>query len=341
MVLCSCLSTTKDSDMRVSYVDRKTVEKLDDEEITSQSVDMNQMKKEKKLGIGVILTVHPMLPPGFERKTGLNVSKLSDWGYTQARNYLIQAKAYNVYVFPKGTTKDSLMSGSEFNKVKFSFLINFDLALTSELSERFDEDEWLYKSTLNWQLIDNRTKANGLGKLEAPVGKEALVCDAHTSRKTKVGGITGRRMAGEAKTNVQNAFNDTLGNCMIQFLAQLSNRIPYGGKIASMRLRDGKLRMTLRAGPNEGIKPRMQMLIINEEGDHVAVATATGGADAKSSTLNVWRWLSPSLKKSILAVAGDKKKSDAWLDEEGNALYAICLGTPTPSADEIKKYSSR
>ena len=341
LVLCSCLGTTEDSEMRVSYVDRKTVEKLADDDILSQSIDMNQMKKEKKLGIGINLDVQTLLSPELQEKAKMDLEQFSKLGYERAKTYLIHAKAYNVYILPKGTKKDALMSGKEFNNVKYSFLIDFHLTLSAELSQRFDEDEWLYKTSLKWQLIDNRTKANGLGKLEAPVGKEALECDFHTSRKTKVGGVTGRRMAGEARENLKNCFADGIGNCMIQFLAQLSNRIPYGGKISSMRLRDGKLRMTLRAGPSEGIQQRMQMLIINEEGDHVAVATATGGADAKSTTLNVWRWLSPSLKKSILAVAGDKKKSEAWLEEEGNMLYAICLGTPTPTADEIKKYSSR
>ncbi len=336
--LSGCLGTTDDSKMRTDYVTRASVEKLADDDINSQSIDMNRMKKEKKLGIGIRLTV-TKLRPADARRHPLDSVDLIDPARRLASTYLQNVKAYQLYVIPEKTGKSQLMTGKDFDGVKFPFLIDMEIIFSTEVFERLDEDETMYKATINWKLIDNRTKASG-GKLEAPVAKEARVCEAFTYRKTKVGSVSGRKMSGAEKNNIVNALFSQMGNCLIQFRAQLANRIPFGGKISSMRLRDGKLRFTLRAGANEGIEQKMQMLIINEEGDRIAVATVYPGSEGKS-TLDVWRWLSPSLKKSILAVAGDKKKSEAWLEEEGNALYAVCLGALPPAKDEINQFSHR
>ena len=336
VLLSSCASY--DTDLKVDYYDRARVEKMSDSDITSQSIDINQMKKEKKLGIGVLVKVSDQTQARCKLPDSVG---LTETGWELAKNFLDQTKAYQVYVLPRDTKPSELMTGSDFKGPKYSFLIEMNIVLTSEIEETLDQDEALYKTTIDWKLIDNRTKANG-GKLEAPTIKESLVCRAMTTRKLKITSVRGSRdrMGGSEIRNAQNAYFNTLANAMFQFKSQLSNRIPYGGKISSMRLLDGKVRMTMSGGRETGIVQKMQMLIINEEGDQVAVATATGGSSGKM-TLNVWRWLSPSLKKSILAVAGDKKKSEAWLEEEGNMLYAVCLGALPPSKDEISNFNDK
>ena len=344
LMLCSCLGTTEDSELRTVYVDRASVEKLADDEITSLSVDMDQMKKEKKLGIVVELNFDcGTLPEDFRRNSGFDEVAFAKAAYEMAQTYLHNTKAYKLFIIDaKDKNADKLKSSDEIDGAKISFRARITAIPSTEIFERFDEDEQMYKITFDWKLIDNRTKANGLSKTqETPTVKEALVCEAHTYRKNKVSSISNRRMSGASVKNMTGAFLDSFGNCLIQFYAQLSNRIPYGGMISAIRLVDGKIKMTLKSGPEEGIKKNMQMLIISEEGDQIAVATATGGADPKKTPLTVWRWLSPSMKKSIMGVAGDKKKAEEWLDEEGHKLYAVCLGTPKPSKDEIKKYTHR
>ena len=335
IALCSC-STTYDTDLKVDYVDRASVEKLSNDEISSQSIDIKQMKNEKKLGIGVLVNVEDMSQGRCRLPDSVNLTGVA---WKLAQNFLAQTKAYQVYVFPQGTSSEKLMSSNEFDGVKFAFLIDMNIVLSSEIEERLDEDEAMYKTTIDWKLIDNRTKSNGLGNLPAATIKESLVCRGITTRKLKVSSVTNRRMGGTEIRNAQNAYFNTMANAMLQFRAQLSNRIPYGGKIVGIRLRDGKLRMTMTGGREVGIVPKMQMLIINEEGDQVAVATATGGAKSNETTLDVWRWISPSLQKSIMDVAGDKKQAETWMEEEGNTLYAICLGTPKPSKDEIANFN--
>lgn len=335
IALCSC-STTYDTDLKVDYVDRASVEKLANDEISSQSFDLKQMKNEKKLGIGVLVNVSDMTQGRCRLPDSVNLTGVA---WKLAQNFLAQTKAYQVYVFPQGTSSDKLMSSNEFEGVKFAFLIEMNVVLSSEIEERLDHDEAMYKTTIDWKLIDNRTKASGLGELTAATVKESLVCRAITTRNLKVASVRNRQMGGTEVRNAQNAYFNTLANAMLQFRAQLSNRIPYGGAVIGIRLRDGKLRMTMTGGRETGIVPKMQMLIINEEGDQVAVATATGGAQASQTTLDVWRWLSPSMKKSIMAVAGDKKQLEAWMEEDGNKLYAICLGTPKPSKDEITNFN--
>lgn len=329
--LCGCSTTEYEEATLTNFVDRATLEKVADEEIVSPSIDMKQMKNEKKLNIGVCLTVQD---ESQGRAKIPNADQFINDAYALATNYLTRVKAYRVIVLPKGTKETELMSGKDFDGVKYHFMINMHVVMNSEIEQRYDHDEAMYKTSIEWKLIDNRTKSNGLGSNDAPVAKEALTCKNVTSRKVAIGGVSGRRMAGSEARNAQNAFKNTLENALIEFRAQLANRIAFGGKITAFRERDGKIRMTLKAGKEDGVTQRMQMLIMNEEGDQVAIATATGTAKSNESTLNVWRWLSPSIQKQITAVASSKKKVEAYLDEEGNGLYAICLGMPTPSKDE-------
>ena len=333
MVLCGC-STQYNTDVLTVYVDRANLEDVPAEEISSQSIDIKQMKNEKKMNIGIVLTV---VNASQERARLENVAQFLKQAKEYAESYLAQVKAYRVTVFPAGVTQDKLMSGKDFDGVKYPFLLDMTISLNSEIEQRYDYDEAMYKSSIVWKLIDNRTKSNGLGENDAPYIKETLTSQNVTSRKVAIGGVSGRRMAGSERSNAINAYFVTLQNALIEFEAQLANRIPFGGKISNMRNRDGKIIFTLKAGREQGVVPKMQMLIVNEDGDQIAIATTTGGGKATESNLIVWRWLSESLKKDISAVAGNKSKALDYLDQEGNALYAICLGMPTPPKDKRTK----
>ena len=335
-----CATTTYEEKTLLSYWDRGRIEKLADEDISVQNVDMEQMKKDKKLYIGVLVDVSDQ---------SLGAAKIPNFPAIQrdaeslANNYLSQIKAYRVAAFNKSVGESALMSGDDIDGVKYHFLINMKISLNSEVEEKFDNDETMYKCSLDWQLIDNRTKKNGLGSNAAPFIKEALTCKNVTMRHTKISSLSSKRMSGSDAKNAQNAFRNVIENSLIEFRAQLANRIPFGGKVSSMRSRDGKIRLTLKAGPQDGIAKRMQMLVLNEDGDKVCVAQVSGGAKATDTTLEVWRWFSDSLEEEISKVAKDRAKAEEWLDEEGNALYAICMGMPTPDEDVrnmIKDYEN-
>ena len=333
LLLCSCATTKYETDTLTAFVDRKNLEDVAAEDITSGSIDMKQMKAEKKLNIGIRLSFQDET---FGRAKLPNAEQMIADSYKYAQNYLARVKAYRVVVLPQTVSEDELKTGKDFDGIKYHFFIDMHVSLNSEIEQRYDYDEAMYKTSIEWKLIDNRTKSNGLGDNDAPFIKESLTCKNVTSRKVSIGSVSGRRMAGSEVKNAMNAYRNTLENALIEFRAQLANRIPFGGKIIRLRARDGKVVFTLKAGINEGVAPRMQMLIMNADGDHVAIATSTGAAKSTESSLVAWRWLSPSIEKEIKAVAADKKKAAAYFDDEDvdNSLYAICLGMPTPSKDE-------
>lgn len=324
-------ATTYEEKTLLNFWDRERIEAMAEDDIAVQNVDMEQMKKEKKLYIGVLVSVS-------DQSQGTakipNFQQIATDAESLANNYLSRVKAYRVTAFNKGVGESALMSGDDIDGVAYHFLINMKLSLNSEVEQKYDFDETMYKCSLDWQLIDNRTKKNGLGPNEAPFIKEALTSKNVTMRKTALSSMSGRRMAGSAAENAQNAFRNVIENSLIEFRAQLANRIPFGGKVSSMRSRDGKIRLTLKADPQDGIAKRMQMLVLNEDGDKVCVAQVSGGAKATDTTLEVWRWFSDSLRDEITKAAQDKAKAEEWLDEDGNALYAVCMGMPTPDKDE-------
>lgn len=324
-------STTYEENTLLSFWDKDRVASLDDDEIAVQNIDMDQMKKDKKLTIGVLVDVS-------DQSQGTakipNFDQIRRDAESLANNYLSRVKAYHVTALNKGVGESVLLSGDDIDGVSYHFLINMKIALNSEIEQKYDFNETMYKCSLDWQLIDNRTKKNGLGPNEAPYIKEALTSQNVTMRKTSLTSLSGRRMGGSDFSNAQNAFRNVIQNSLIEFRAQLSNRIPFGGKVTAIRSRDGQIRLKLKAGPQDGIIKRMQMLVLNEEGDKVCVAQVTGGANSNDTNLEVWRWLSRSLKKEITKVAQDKSKAEDWLDEEGNGLYAISMGMPTPDEDE-------
>ena len=324
-------ATTYEENTLLNFWDRERIAAMSEDEIAVQNIDMEQMKKEKKLYIGVLVDVSDQ---------SLGAARIPNFPAIQkdaeslANNYLSRIKAYRVVALNKGIGESALMSGDDIDGVKYHFLINMKISLNSEVEQKYDFDETMYKCSVDWQLIENRTKKNGLGANEAPFIKEALTSKNVTMRKTALSSLSRRRMAGSAAENAQNAFRNVIENSLIEFRAQLANRIPFGGKVSSMRSRDGKIRLTLKAGPQDGIAKRMQMLVLNEDGDKVCVAQVSGGARATDTTLEVWRWFSDSLRDEITKVAQEKAKAEEWLDEEGNALYAVCMGMPTPDKDE-------
>lgn len=314
------------------FVDRKSLENVPDSEISAQNIDLKAMKKERKLQIGVRIKAIRDESVGSGKIPNFPEIKASSQSLVE--NYLARVKAYRVVPLACSVSDNQLMSGDDIDGVSYAFYVDMDIKLNSETEQRYDYDETMYKASIDWQLIDNRTKKNGLGNADAPFIKESLTCKNVDSRKTAISSISSKRMGGSAQTNAQNAFRNVLENSLIEFRAQLANRIPFGGRINSFRNRDGIIRFTMKAGPDEGITKRMQMLVVNAEGDPVAIGQVTGGIEGNSN-IEVWRWMSPSLQKEILAVVDKGKKAvEEWMEDEENDLFAVCLGMPTPDKDE-------
>ena len=314
------------------FVDRKSLENLPDSEIPRPNIDLKAMKKEKKLLVGVRIKAI--------RDESIGSGKIPNFPQIQAstqslvENYLSRVKAYRVVPLASGVTDQQLMSGDDINGVAYSFYVDMDIKLNSETEERHDYDETMYKASIDWQLIDNRTKNNGLGDLDAPSISKGFTCKNVDTRKTTISSVSNNRMGGSAAVNAQNVFRNVLENSLIEFRAQLANRIPFGGRIHSFRNRDGIIRFTMKAGPDDGITQRMQMMVVNAEGDPVAIGQVAGGIEGNSN-IEVWRWMSPTSQKEILAVAEKGKKAvEEWMEEDGNDLFAVCLGMPTPDKDE-------
>ena len=332
LLLVGCASTKYETETLKNFVDRKSLENVPDNEISAQNIDLKAMKKQKKLQIGVRIKAI--------RDESIGSGKIPNFPEIQAstqsliENYLARVKAYRVVPLASTVSDKQLMAGDDIDGVSYSFYVDMDIKLNSETEERYDYNETMYKASIDWQLIDNRTKKNGLGDADAPFIKESLTCKNVDSRKTAIAAVSGKRMFGSAQSNAQNVFRNVLENSLIEFRAQLANRIPFGGRINSFRSRDGIIRFTMKAGPDEGIAKRMQMLVVNAEGDSVAIGQVYGGIEGNSN-IEVWRWMSPTSQKEILAVAEKGKKAvEEWLEEDGNDLFAVCLGMPTPDKDE-------
>ncbi len=332
LMAAGCATTEYETETLKNFVDRESLENAPDSKITAHNIDLKAMKKGRKLQVGVRIKAI--------RDESVGSGKIPNFPEIQAstqslvENYLARVKAYRVVPLGSGVTDSQLMSGDDIEGVSYAFYVDMDIKLNSETEQHYDYDDTMYKASIDWQLIDNRTKKNGLGDADAPFIKEALTCKNVDSRKTVISSVSGNRMGGSARSNAQNVFRNVLENSLIEFRAQLANRIPFGGRIHSFRNRDGSLRFTMKAGPDEGIVKRMQMLVVNVDGDPVAIGEVTGGVEGNSNIM-VWRWMSPSLKKDILAVADKGKKAvEDWLEDEENDLFAVCLGMPTPDKDE-------
>ena len=140
--------------------------------------------------------------------------------------------------------------------------------------------------------------------------------------------------------NAQEAFNVAIANCLSQFYAQLAKRVPFGGVVMSLKALDGNVSALVKGdAAGQGIVPKMQMLILNEDQDRIAVGEVLTSANGKSS-VKVWRWLSPSYRKQIEDVTEKgKAAAEAWLDE--NPLDALCMGVPPGDKDDLLDFRSR
>ena len=317
-VLCSC-ATQYETKTLTNFVDRSTVENLPAEEITAQIADIETMNKDKQLNIKVSLEVADETP-AFARPQGAKAGQLQKDALSLAMNYLSRIKAYKVVALPPNAPADMAA------EIDFQYVIQMRIVFSAEREEKYSHDETMYKTSIDWKLIDNRG--------DVPVVREALTCKNVTARKTAITGLTGKRMGGSNKNNLINAYRNTLENSLIEFRAQLANRVPFGGRVISLRKRDGKVMMNINAGVDGGIQNRMQMLILNEDGDRVCIGQVTGGAKGNQASLEIYRWLSESLQKELTSLAENRSKAIKTLKEEGNRLYAISLGMPTPSKDE-------
>jgi hypothetical protein len=81
------------------------------------------------------------------------------------------------------------------------------------------------------------------------------------------------------------------------------------------------------------------MLLMNDDGDRIAVGEVLMSANGKSN-VKIWRWLSKSYKKQLESMVGKgKDEIENWLDD--NPLYALCLGLPEPPKDMMLDFRSR
>ena len=129
--------------------------------------------------------------------------------------------------------------------------------------------------------------------------------------------------------NAQRAYHEVLHNCMMQFQAQLASLIPFGGMVSGLKMLDDDMYFTLKAdAKGQGVVKKMQMLLMNEDGDRIAVGEVLSSGNGKSN-VKIWRWLSKSYRKQLESVvAKGKDDVEDWLDE--NPLHALCLGLPEP-----------
>lgn len=296
-----------------AFVDRETVKDMADEDIVAQNVSVQDLEKTEKTKVGILVSVSDQ---------SLGVAKIPDFQMIEGT---VKRLVHN-YASRSLKSYDCVPLQDKAEAAPFPYIIDMAFQLNSEVEQTYDFDEIMYKASLDWKLIDNRTKINKLGKHDAPFVRESLTCKNLGVREANLTSLSGMRMAGSDLTNAQNAFATAVENCLIEFRAQLVNRLPFGGRVTSLYMKDGELCFAMRGGSQDGVLPGMQMLVLNEDGDQVCVAQYAGDKDDVSK-FQVWRWLSDSLKKEILPQAADRAKSEEWLAD--TPLYAIALGMPT------------
>ena len=257
-----------------------------------------------------------------------------------ARSFLAQTKGYKLEAVSMSDLNRTLKVGDDINGIVFPFLAKLTAVLTSETVARMREDQVEYKCVLQWELIDNRTRINGLGDKQAPEVVASMMCQNVTIRHRKLTlGLQHSTEFGDEYSNAQNAYNIVILNCMSQFYAQLASRVPFGGVVSGFKTLDDDFYVTIKADYNgQGIQKKMQMLIINEDQDRIAVGEVLVSANGKSN-IKIWRWLSKSYRKQLESVVGKgKNAAEEWLDE--NPLYALCLGVPEPPKDMLLDFRS-
>lgn len=332
-----CESLDVDPTAHMVFKTRAIVEDMADDDISVNGADsMAAMKKERKLQIAAAVSI---IDQSQGRARPPSVEKLLASAREVSRTFLGQVKAYRMEAVDMADLNRTLKSGDDINGVTFPFLCKLNVILTSELVKKSRSDQIEYKCVLTWELIDNRTKGNGLGENPTPVVIETMVCQNVTARQLKLS-VTGAAIGGDDYANAQSAYNTVMGNCMSQFYAQLANRVPFGGIVSGLKTLDGDLYCTIKADTRgQGVVQKMQMMITNEDNDRIAVGEVMVSANGKSN-IKIWRWLSKSYRKQLEALAVKGKGAvEEWLDE--NPLYALCLGLPGPDKDVLLDFRSR
>ena len=336
-----CKTYDEDPLAHMDFRGRDAVEDMEDDEISVNGADsMAAMKKERKMQIAVALDIIDQLK-GQASLSPKDIEKLKAASETYARSFLNRVKGYQLVSVSKDDLNRTLKTGDDIEGFTFPFLCTMKVILTSEDVAAKDDYSVIYKCVLQWELIDNRTTGNGLGNNKAPVVIESMLCQ-NVARRRQMSSVTGRALARDSYsyTNAQSAYNETVGNCLSQFYAQLANRVPFGGVVSGMKELDGEIYFTIKAdAKGQGVVKKMQMLIMSEEGDRIAVGEVLMSANGKSN-VKAWRWLSKSYQKQIEGVIGKGKDAvEEWMDE--TPLYALCLGLPEPPKDMLLDFRSR
>ncbi|MGN0832195.1 MAG: hypothetical protein ACI4RD_00935 [Kiritimatiellia bacterium] len=332
-----CATLDEDPMAHMDFKSRAVVERMTDDEISVNGADsMAAMKKERKMQIAVSVDISDQ-SQGNARPP--NVEKLMTSVQAFARSFLGQVKGHRLEAVAPGDLNRTLKTGDDINGVEFPFLARLKVILTSETVVAMRDSSVMYKCVLQWELIDNRTKINGLGDSQVPVVIETMTCQNATKRR-QLASVTGAAIGGDVFSNAQNAYNEVVGNCMSQFYAQLANRVPFGGVVSDMRTLDGDVYVNIKADARgQGVVKKMQMVLVSEDLDRLAVGEVIVSANGKSS-IKVWRWLSKSYRQQLLSVIGKGKQAVAdWLDE--NPIYALCLGLPELPKDMQLDFRSR
>ena len=333
----ACIVGCVSSDTHMILMSRSVVERMADDDIAVNGAEsMAAMKKERKLQIAVAVDISDQSQG---RARPPSVKKLLDSAQTYARSYLAMCKGYRLEAVDMADLNRTLKSGDDIDGVTFPFLVKLKAVLTSETKATTHDDVLEYKCVLQWELIDNRTTGNGLGENPTPVVVESMICQNVTRRKRKLS-VTGAAIGGDDYLNAQSAYNIVIGNCMTQFYAQLANRVPFGGVVSGMKTLDGDLYFMIKAdAKGQGVVRKMQMLLMNDDHDRIAIGEVLVSANGKSN-VKIWRWLSESYRKQIEFVASNgKDEVEKWLND--NPLYALCLGLPELPKDMIRDYDSR
>ena len=336
---CATSSYDEDPVAHMDFKSRSVVEKMPDDRIRVKGHEsMAALKKERKLQIAVAVDISEQSqgrakPPSPE--------KLVTTARLGARSFLASVRGYRLEAVEMSDLNRTLKSGDEINGVVYPFLAKLTAVLTSKTVALSRKDQVEYKCVLQWELIDNRTKGNGLGDKQGPEVVESLMCQ-NVEVHDLILSVSGAAIGGGATdfANAQSAYNTVILNCMSQFYAQLASRVPFGGVVSKIKTLDDDLYVTIKADyKGQGIQDGMQMLIINEDLDRIAVGEVLVSANGKSN-IKIWRWLSKSYRKKIEAVAEKGKDAvDDWLDE--NPLYALCLGLPELPKDMLLDFRSR
>ena len=334
-----CASYDEDPMAHMDFKSRAVVEDMADDEISVNGADsMAALKKERKMQIAVAVDISEQSQG---RAKPPDPEKLLTSAQTFARSMLAKVKGYRLESVDMADLNRTLKSGDDINGVVYPFLCKLKVILTSEVVAKSRTDEQLYKCTVEWELIDNRTKANGLGENDTPVVITTEICQNVTMKELRLS-VTGAAIGGGAYDvkNSQSAYNTVIGNCMSQFYAQLANRVPFGGTVSGLKTLDGDLYCTIKADERgQGVVKKMQMLITNEDNDRIAVGEVMVSANGKSN-IKIWRWLSNSYREQLVsAAAKGKDEVENWLDE--NPLFALCLGLPEASKDMMLDFRSR